>query len=189
MKRIRPLHHRETESAYPSIPDLDPALAPEAARRSRRSFLQGAAAAGAALATGWLAPEAAAGSRGRRVHRVTLPHSKRYVFRYGNYELQRAVAQTRNVGLARFLDSKSERAGIERAMWAELNRHSCADLLDGKKLARLHQAVAKALARHYRKRTRRSATPPTVVLYVGVPGTNCDGDCPAVVPICKPPTP
>jgi hypothetical protein len=215
MKRVRPLHQRTDTPGYPSViqhtleesvhPDAedaeddedDGALGAEAATPSppsnRRRFLQGAAAAGAALAGGLLPGRAStAKSRSPRrgkPHRVTLPHTKGYTFRYGNYQLQRAVAQTRDDALVRFLSDSKEQKGIERTIRKVLDRHTCADITDAKRLARLRRAVARALVARYRVRTRKRARLPTVVLFVGVPPARCKGDCPAAVPICRPPTP
>jgi hypothetical protein len=159
---------------------------------TRRGFLRGAAAAAGAALVGGLQPAERGEAKSRsprrgKPHRVNLPLSKRYTFRYGNYQLQRATAQTHDAQLARFLLDSKERTGIEQTLRSVLDRHTCADVTDAKRLARLRRAVAKALVARYRARTRRRARLPTVVLFVGVPPTRCLGDCPAAVPICKAP--
>jgi hypothetical protein len=68
-----------------------------------------------------------------------------------------------------------------------LDAHTCADLRQGKRLAKLQRRLAKALAARFRKRQKVGIAAPTVVLFVGVPMRACKGDCAAPVPICKPP--
>lgn len=184
---------------YPSLVELAlPQATPEGGPASRRTFLRGAAVAGAAL-TGALLPsalwrqssggsaQAAPAKPGTK--RVTLRFQRRYVFRHGNYELQSAVAQTGDTQLAGFLADPKAALGLEAALRRVLDAHSCVDLLQGKRLARLQERLGTALVEHYRKTTRRMAAAPTVVLFVGVPNDRCRGDCPAATPICRPPTP
>ncbi len=202
-RAVRPVRPRRVEPEPPGYPSViqqrlgetdghrASTRAPDRAP-TRRGFLRGAAAAaGAALVGGMVSGQRGeAKSRSPRrgkPHRVDLPLSKKYTFRYGNYQLLRAAAQTHDANLARFLLDSKERKGIEQTLRHVLDRHTCADVTDAKRLARLRRAVAKALAARYRARTRRRARLPTVVLFVGVPPTRCLGDCPAAVPICKAP--
>lgn len=190
MKRIAPTQNHPDAHAYPSL--VDCAL-PESAGSSRRVFLKGAAAVCAGLAGGLLAGArertASAAPAGKAAQRIPLPLKSRYRFQHGNYELQRAVAQTGDAGLGRFLSEPKEAARIEAALRKVLDRHSCVDLLDGKRLARLQIQVGDALTAVYRQRTGRAAPRPTVVLFVGVPAVSCLGDCAPPTPVCRPPRP
>lgn len=180
MRKIRPQTSYKDADQYPSV--IDTAL-------SRRAFLKGAltttAAAGALLV-----PDGAglvAGGRRPKTYRTAVKLSRRYQFRYGNYQVQRITVQTTSAALVRFIENQKESAGIEKAVRKILDAHTCADLKDGKKLARLQRRVAKVLAARYRKRKGSRVRMPTVVLFVGLPGVSCKGDCPAPVAICKPP--
>ncbi|MDY0000963.1 MAG: twin-arginine translocation signal domain-containing protein [Polyangia bacterium] len=182
----------------PGYPTLVELVLPETSASSRRAFLRGAAVAGAAVA-GTLLPSALRRGRGGgqaeaapakpELKRVNLTFQRRYVFRHGNYELQRAMAQTQDQSLAHFMADPKIVQGLETALRKELDSHSCADLLEGKRLSRLQTRLGTAIVDHYRKMSRRIAPAPTVVLFVGVPNDRCRGDCPAVTPVCRPPTP
>ncbi len=169
MKPRSPNPQSTDEAGYPSLAEHHATRAPGA---SRRAFLRVAGAVTTASASGLLLGPAAAAARRRKrpqPTQVTLRLKRRYTFRYGNYQLQRCVAQTRSAPLARFLKDRKEADGIEKALRAILDRHSCADLLSGKRLARLQRALGRALRAHYQRRTRHAAPTPTVVLYVGPP--------------------
>lgn len=180
MRKIRPQTSYHDADQYPSVIDT---------HLSRRTFLRGAlgtsAAAGAVLMTG----SAGLLARGRRpkTYRTAVKLTQRYRFRYGNYQVQRITVQTTSSRLVRFLEDKKESARTEKAVRKILDAHSCADLRQGKKLARLQRRVAQVLADQYRKRRRSRVALPTVVLFVGLPYASCKGDCPAPVAICKPP--
>jgi len=180
MRKIHPQTSYDAHDQYPSVIDV---------HLSRRSFLRGAlsttAAAGALLVPG--GASVIAGGRRPKTYRTSVRLTRRYRFRYGNYEVQRITVQTSDARLVRFLEDKKESAAIEKEVRKVLDAHSCVDLRNGKRLARLQRRVAKTLAARYRKRKGSGVTTPTVVLFVGVAGARCKGDCPAPVPFCKPP--
>ncbi|MFH2009043.1 MAG: hypothetical protein ABI333_20805 [bacterium] len=180
MKKIQPLESYEAHEAYPSAVDT---------RLSRRTFLRSALTTTAAAAGVVLAPRTGAtGTRPKpKLHKIHIRFRSTYRFRHGNYELQQLVAQSRDERLVQFLGSGKEAAGIETALRGLLEQHSCVDLRHGKKLARLQRRIGKALAEHYRARTRRWAKAPTVVLFVGVAWRACRGKCAAPTPYCHPP--
>ena len=182
MKKIQPHTTYDNDTGYPSA--IEDHL-------SRRGFMR-SALAGTAATAGLLmqAPDGnARRPRTPKPKRVTLNLSNRYRFKHGNYQIQKIVLQTRSSALVAFLEDRREATGVQAALKKVLDAHSCVDLLNGKKLARLQLRVAKALTKQYRFRTRRVVATPTVVLFVGVPGTNCLGDCAPPVPFCRPPRP
>ncbi len=179
-RKVRPQKEYDAQNEYPSVIEAD---------LDRRAFLRGAlsasAAAGVMLVPGIGALRA--GGKRPKTYRATVRLSRRYTFRYGNYQLQRIVVQSASAGFIRFLGEKKEQPGIEKAVRKILSAHSCADLRKGKRLAKLQRRVAKALAARYRSRKAKRVAEPTVTLYVGVPPVSCLGDCPATVPFCRPP--
>ncbi len=181
MRKVRPQKSYDDHEQYPSV--IDTAL-------SRRAFLRGGLSTSAAMGGMVLlgGAESIAGGRRPKTYRAAVKLTRRYRFRYGNYEIQRIVVQTRSGRLVRFLGDKKESPGIEKAVRKVLDAHSCADLRNGKSLARLQRRIAKALSDRYRRRKGSGAAKPTVVLFVGLPGDRCKGDCAPPVPICKPPT-
>ena len=183
MKTVNPLTSYEAQP-YPSAVDA------ELAHVSRRGFLRAAlstsAAAGVLLVAG--RGTGRAGGRRPKTYKTAINVGPRYTFRYGNYELQRLTAQTKNERLARFFGDNKESTGLGRAVRKVLDAHNCADLRDGRRLARLQRRVGRAIAAHYRKRTHRRVTPPTVVLFVAVPRfRHCRGKCRPATPYCRVP--
>lgn len=197
-RRPRPV--REHQPAYPSV--LEPSDETDAPMDpDRRGFLGQVALGAAGLAGGLItaglsSPAARARGRGRRPPRprprplrVSLPYGGTYTFRYGNYALQRALVETHDPKLVAFIGDAKERAALTKVVRRVLDAHTCADLLDTKRLARLRGAVAKAVRAHYRARTRRRPPQPVVILAVGIRYSGCKGRCPAPTPICRPPRP
>lgn len=197
-RRPRPVP--EHQPAYPSV--LEPAdHAASPPDGDRRGFLGHAALgaaglAGALLSGGLLSSAAQAWARGRRRPRprprplrAKLPYGGSYTFRYGNYALLRAMVETHDPRLVAFVRDRRERAALARIVRRVLAAHTCADLLNARRLARLRSAVAKAVRGQYRARTGRRTPLPVVILAVGVPSSGCDGDCPMPTPICRPPRP
>jgi len=180
MKKIQPCKSYEDHESYPSVVDT---------RLSRRTFLRSALTTTAAAAGVMLAPRTGlSGGRPKpKLHKIHIRFRSTYRFKYGNYQLQRIVAQSRDEDLVRFLGNGKQSAGIEKALRGLLQQHSCVDLRHGKKLARLQRRIGKALAKHYRARTRRRAKAPTVVLFVGVAWRACRGKCAPPTPYCHPP--
>ena len=145
----------------------------------------GAAVAGSLLLPS--SPSQGARPRRRKTHTVRFTLRRAYHFPHSNYRLERLAIQTRSDRLKRFLTDKRNAKHVETAVRAVLKKSSCRDLQNGKRLARLQNRVAKALARLHKKRTRRYAAVPVVTLFVTVPYARCKGDCPAPVPYCKAP--
>lgn len=184
MKNIKPVQDYD-EHSYPSVIDS------ELAHVSRRGFLRAAlstsAAAGAVLVAG--GGTSLAGGRRPKTYKTSVKVGSRYTFRYGNYELQRIAVQTRSEHLLRFLENKKETAGVTKAVRKVLDAHTCADLRDGKKLARLQKRVGKAIVARYRKRTKRAVAAPTVVLFVSVNRYRyCRGKCAPAAAYCRVPS-
>ncbi|MFH2009042.1 MAG: hypothetical protein ABI333_20800 [bacterium] len=180
MKQIRPSQRYNDHTGYPSAIDE---------RFSRRTFLRATLTGAAAMGGLLIAGRGLSRSRKSQLYRATIRMSQTYRFRYGNYQVDRLVVQTTDHKLALFLAQKREAPGIEKGVRAVLDGHSCVDLKDGRKLARLQRLLGKALAKHHRTRTRRTVAAPTVILFVGLPGVRCLGDCAPPVPFCKPPGP
>ena len=183
MKKIKPVNKYD-EQGYPSVIDT------ELAHTSRRNFLRTAlstsAAAGVMLVAG--RGTGLAGGRRPKTYKATFNVGRRYTFRHGNYELQRLAVQSKSEAFIRFLGKSKEGAGIKKAVRKILDAHNCADLKNGKKLARLQRRVGKALKSHYRKRTKRWVAAPTVVLFVSVPRFRyCRGKCAPATPYCRVP--
>jgi len=135
MKQIRPNKSYDDHTEYPSAIDD---------RFSRRTFLRTALTATAAAGGLLIASRGLSRSR-KQLYRATLRMKPTYRFKYGNYQVDRIVAQTTDLKLSRFLADKREAAGIEKGVRKVLDRHSCVDLKDGKKLARLQRLLGKAL--------------------------------------------
>ncbi len=183
MKRISPVKSYDDQS-YPSVIDT------ELDHVSRRGFLRVAlgtsAAAGAMLVTG--TTTSLAGGRRPKTYKTTVNIGRRYRFRYGNYELRRIAVQSKSKRFIRFLENKKESAGVIKAIRKVLDAHTCADLHDGKKLARLQRRVAKALTARYAGRTKHKVAVPTVVLFVTVNRySSCRGKCRPASPYCRVP--
>jgi len=189
MKKVKPVQDYD-EHGYPSVIDS------ELAHVSRRGFLRAAlstsAAAGVMVVAG--GGLSLAGGRRPKTYKTSVNAGHRYTFKHGNYEVQRIAVQTRSERLLRFLENKREAAGVTKAVRKVLDAHTCADLRNGKRLARLQRRVGKAIGAHYRKRTKRYVAAPTVVIFVSVPRyRHCRGRCRPAAPYCsvpqKPPRP
>lgn len=76
---------------------------------------------------------------------------------------------TRNKRFADFIYDKGITDAFWKAIRAELWYHSCADLLDGKRLLRLERNIARAVRKFYRKQTRRRAGRFNLMVDVQVP--------------------
>jgi len=176
MRSVRPRHELDHPIAYPTATEVHPAL-------SRRGFLL---AGGGALIAGVVAGRPAAAQV--KTRQVSLTGLSTYVFRYGNYRVEKVVLQYTDLAQAEWLDQAANVKTLESALRKLFDAHSCVDLQDGKKLAALQRAIAASALQTYRIATRRNAPAPTAVLFVGLPGANCKGDCPSPVPYCHPPT-
>ncbi len=184
MKTVKPVETYD-EQSYPSVADS------ELDHVSRRGFLRVAlgtsAAAGAMLVAG--GGTGLAGGRRPKTYKTTINLTRRHRFPYSNYQLDRLAVQSKSERIIRFLRNKKEAAGIDAAVRTVLKAHTCDDLLDGKKLARLQRRVGKAIAARYRKRTKRRIATPTVVLLVTVNRyANCRGKCRPAAPYCRVPS-
>lgn len=183
MKKVQPVQQYD-DQGYPSVIDT------ELAHVSRRGFLRAAlstsAAAGVMLVAG--RGTSLAGGRRPKTYKTSVSIGSRYTFRYGNYELQRLTVQTKSARLVKFLESKKEAAGITKAVRKIFDAHTCGDLRDGKRLARLQTRVAQAIRALYRKRTKRRVATPTVVIFVYVQRyRSCRGKCRPTTPYCRVP--
>jgi hypothetical protein len=183
MKKVRPVQDYD-EQSYPSVIDS------ELDHVSRRGFLRVAltssAAAGVMLAAG--GATSLAGGRRPKTYKTRIHIGRRYRFRYGNYELSRIAVQSKSERFIQFLQNKKETPGVIKAVRKVLDAHTCADLTDGKKLARLQRRVGKAVVARYRLRTRRRIAAPTVVLFVSVNRySSCRGKCRPSAPYCRVP--
>jgi len=169
---------------YPSAVDVD---------LSRRWFLRSSLAVTAS--GGLLGAAAVAGARGKRrrkppkrpKHEVRFRFRSLYTFEHSNYRFEKIVVGINSDRLAAFLGDRKEAPGLEKALRRVLDRHTCASLVDGKKLARLQHRLARAVTRRYRKRTRSRVPTPSVALYVGVRYRACRGKCRAPTPYCRAP--
>jgi hypothetical protein len=160
MKPIRPVYREEVTPTYPTIVDL---------AHSRRGFLK-STVAGAAAVGGWLLGggdsfhEAQARPRWRKVN---LQLTSRYRFKgCSDRYVDKLVVQTHSRRLERFLRDRREAAGLEHAVLQVLKAHTCDDLQDQKRLARLEGRLAMAIAMRYRSRRRRPVNRPLVTLVL-----------------------
>ena len=155
MKKIEPVVSYSGEGGYPSLPDRV---------LSRRGFLTAASAGAAALGGALLGGEAAAGKR-RAPKKVIIDVYHRLAA--CKYRVEKLITQTYDRRLAAFLKNKAERAKLTAAFVKVLKRHKCADLHDRKRLAKMEAQLERALAAHYRRRTRRKTARPIVNVMAG----------------------
>lgn len=155
---------------------LEPPGYPSVADESRRCFLRWAAA-GAATGVVSATGESKAAARARRSSpgKPAKPVEKKitvslpYNFRVGGGTLraERLVIWTRDKRLARFLVNSAERSGIQQAVGKPLRKAPADTLFDGRKIYKLEQKVARAVARRYRKRTGRRAWHLDLMIHMG----------------------
>lgn len=159
MKKIKPLSGYEDHEGYPAV-------TPPASRDGldRRRFLRAALASTAALGGSlWLSDEARS-RKSSRYQRVTFYLRGHYQYYPCRLRAESLLIQTKDKRFASFLGNVKERAATEKALSGILKSARCADVQNAKKLARLHRRLAKALAAHYRKRTRLKTRRPIVTL-------------------------
>ena len=175
-RSIKPNTRYDEHESYPSA---------VADQLSRRGFLQVTLAGSAATAAAVLVPGEATGRRKRK--RVRLYLRRRYHFRGGNYRLDRLDILTHSTALVTFVQDTKQRAALEKAVVKVLDKFTCDVARKGRKLAKLEAALSRAVAAHYRKKTRRRVRRPSVMVLIGLPRSHCRGKCRPVVPYCKPP--
>lgn len=156
MKRVTPMGEYAGERGYPSVVDR---------MVSRRGFLVAASAGAAALGGALLGAEDAAAGKKR-------PPAKALIAVYHRlagckYQVEKVIVQTYDKRLVKFLNKKSERAGVKKAFVTVLQRHKCADLHDRKRLAKMKGRMELALAAHYRRKSHRRTARPIVDLIAG----------------------
>ncbi len=158
MKRIRPETEYRDDGAYPSLHELD-----------RRSFFRRAAGAAAATVGALTAGSADARGRSRGAkepEKITLSLPSWTPIGKSGYRAQKLDVWTRDQKLAKFLRDSRERAGIGLALGIPLRSANKTVVQDGRALYRLERRLARAVAKRYRQRTHRRATPPDVMLYL-----------------------
>lgn len=161
MKRIKPLSGYDDHEGYPAV---TPAQSRDGL--DRRRFLQTALASTAALGGSlWLSEEARS-KKNSSYQRVTFYLRGHYQYYPCRLRAESLLIQTKDKRFASFLGNAKERAATEKALSGILKSAKCADLQNAKKLARLHRKLAKGLAAHYRKRTRRRTGRPIVTLSI-----------------------
>jgi hypothetical protein len=179
MRSVNPLSQLTHPIDYPAVTETHPDLS------RRRFLLAGSGAAAGALIVG-LSRSRRAAAQGK-TRQIALTGLSSYVFRYGNYRLEKVVLQYTDLAQAGWLDQAANVRTVEAALRQLFDAHSCVDLQDGKKLAALQLKAAATALQSYRNATRRNGPAPTAVLFVGLPYARCKGDCPAPVPYCRPP--
>lgn len=102
-------------------------------------------------------------------------------FAGGNYNFSEIRVFTRDAAFIAWL----QKEGMGEAMWKRLlgasEKLTCADLMEGTRIARLEQALAKVVASAYREATRKSTPRPDLMLVSDVLGHDS--------PTCTPPNP
>jgi hypothetical protein len=168
MKRIRPVEQYEG-CGYPAV---------DRAGVDRRSFLRllttGAAAVGGATLLGGEGAARPMGGAPNMIYRaqITLPQGYRYP---GCRKIIRALAvSTWDERLAFYLNKKTERPRILKAIYGVLARHKCVDITDASRRRRVALRVARALRTLYEKRTKRRGHVPSVWLLFRAPRKGCD---------------
>jgi hypothetical protein len=84
-------------------------------------------------------------------------YNKYYRFDGGSYRLKTVHVYTKSTKVADFIQKKASHIDFWKAVRAEASRFSCEDLLKGKQLAKLERGLANAIAKHYQKKTKKSA--------------------------------
>lgn len=105
---------------------------------------------------------------GRFEVRVNM-QGRYYRFAGSNLQLQAIYVFTRDKALARFLESPAGPQASWTALSQTASRYSCADLMEGRDLLRVEQAVARALVAEYRKVSKQSAVVPDLMLGLWTP--------------------
>ena len=180
MKKVQPVKHYREHERYPSTlhrnhgspPSTISPPAPEAAPpTSRRAFLgqalQGVVASLGTLAGGHVllrSSEAQAKTEKPKKYRLSLRIHPVYAFRPCGYLVGHVIARTTDKRFASFATDKKNKKAISAALVAVLKKHSCRDLKDGKRLARLERRLGKALAALYKKKKKRRTPRPEVTL-------------------------
>lgn len=159
MKRIEPTKQYDEDGGYPSVVDVD---------LSRRGFLGAAAVGAAGVGAALLLPDMAAAGRKRGMQKVVLHF--RYRLRgckhYGRHRVEKLVVQSYDRRLIAFLSAATERRGVNAAVVAVLQKHTCKDLQSAAKRKQIQRALGRALAARYRKRRRRRTARPVVSVVV-----------------------
>jgi hypothetical protein len=101
--------------------------------------------------------------KGRWEVKLTYLH-RYYSFRGGNYQLNRLHVFSKDKKFAKWLHSNGAKAATWKAVRLSASRFTCLDLLQGKRLVKLERTLARGIAKHYRKQTKRSAPKVDVML-------------------------
>ena len=155
MKNIKPVAGYDDHDGYPAVTG-------EGA--NRRGFLKAALAGTAAVGGSLLLGSEAASRTKPRYQRVRFHLRGYYQYYPCRYRAQSLLVQTKSKHFAAFVKNGKQQNRIEKALAPILKAAKCTDVQDPKKLARLHQKLARALAAHYRKQTRRRVSQPIVTL-------------------------
>lgn len=168
MRKVQPVKYYKGHQNYPSSPHTHIPTQPPT---SRRAFLgealdKLAGGVGALAGVGALLSSREGGAKTEKPKKYSLylRLQKAYVFRPCGYLVGHITARTTDKHFVTFATAKSNKKGISDTVIAVLKKHSCRDLTDGKRLARLERRLGKALAAHYKKKTRRRTPRPEVTL-------------------------
>lgn len=96
-------------------------------------------------------------------------YNKYYKFNGGSYRLKTVNLYTKSKKVADFIHKKGTSLAFWKAVAASASRFTCKDLLIGKRLVKLEHSLGTAVAKHYRKKTKKSAGKLDVMLGMYAP--------------------
>lgn len=96
-------------------------------------------------------------------------HDRYHFFSGSQYQLCSVYVFTKSKRIATFIHNHSITNAFWKTILASIKHYTCRDMLSGKRILRVERSVARAIAKHYRKKTRRRSGRLDVMIDIHLP--------------------